>query len=390
MLLNVKTVHHAPPTFRRVALLLDTAVAYQRGLLQGIARYNRERGNWFSYFHATPASALQQRVGRLDGMLVGVDADIASLARQTGAACVGLYPTQANTGVAPYLGPDNEQIARLAAQHLLDRGVEHYAFCGGRRSCNPALTVRAETFCQIIEQAGHVCYSYAGTPDSSEQGQERLAAWITAQPKPLGIMVANDLWGFRVLDACRLAGVSVPDQVAVIGVDNDPLCELVIPPLSTVDVNSEGIGFEAAAMLDRMMHGETVPAGPTLLAPRGVITRRSSDVVASEDEEVNRAVRFIRERACCAVGLQVDDVLGYTGMSRATLQQRMKKLLGHTIHQEIQRARLSKAKELLAMSGMTIKQVARESGFASVQYMTRVFRAGTGETPARYRLRRSV
>jgi LacI family transcriptional regulator len=119
-----------------------------------------------------------------------------------------------------------------------------------------------------------------------------------------------------------------------------------------------------------------------------VITRRSTDTVAAEDEEVSRAVLYIRERACG--GLQVGDVLSHTGMSRASLQQRMKQLLGRTIHQEIQRARLSKAKDLLAMSGLTIKQVARESGFASVQYMTRVFRAETGETPARFRNRRTL
>ena len=202
-------------------------------------------------------------------------------------------------------------------------------------------------------------------------------------------MACNDECGLSVLDACRRAGAAVPDDVAVVGVDNDEsLCDLAIPPLSSVDVNAEGIGYEAAALLDRMMNGQPAPTRPIKLAPRGVVTRRSSDVVASEDEEVGRAVLYIRERACG--GLQVGDVLSHTGMSRASLQQRMKQLLGRTIHQEIQRARLSKAKDLLAMSGLTIKQVARESGFASVQYMTRVFRAEIGETPARYRRRRTA
>ena len=203
-------------------------------------------------------------------------------------------------------------------------------------------------------------------------------------------MAGNDERGLQVLDACRRAGAVVPDDVAVIGVDNDEsLCDLAIPPLTSIDVNAEGIGYEAAALLDRMMSGNKPARGlkPIRIAPRAVVTRRSTDVIASEDEEVNRAVRYIREQA--PAGLQVSGVLAYMGMSRAALQQRMKQITGRTIHQEIQRVRLARVKELLVMSPMTIKQVARLSGFASVQYMTRVFRAGTGETPAKYRGMRS-
>jgi LacI family transcriptional regulator len=157
--------------------------------------------------------------------------------------------------------------------------------------------------------------------------------------------------------------------------------------MSSVDVNAEGIGYEAAALLDKMMSGKKVAPKPIRISPRAVVTRRSTDVIASEDEEVNRAVRYIREQACNR--LQVVDVLGFMGMSRASLQQRMKQIAGRTIHQEIQRVRLNRAKDLLSMSNLTIKQVARESGFASVQYMTRVFRSATGETPARYRSHRA-
>ena len=167
--------------------------------------------------------------------------------------------------------------------------------------------------------------------------------WIKSLPKPVGVMACNDERGLQVLDACRRAGVAVPDEVAVIGVDNDlPMCELAIPPLTSVDVNAEGIGYEAAALLERMMSGKKPPAKPTMLPPRGVITRRSTDLIASEDEEVSRAVRYIREHACNR--LQVSDVLTHMGMSRASLQQRMKQIVGRTIHQEIQRVRLNRAK----------------------------------------------
>jgi LacI family transcriptional regulator len=176
----------------------------------------------------------------------------------------------------------------------------------------------------------------------------------------------------------------VPDEVAVIGVDNDEhLCGLSIPPLTSVDVNAEQIGHEAAALLDRMMQGRKAVTQSQQLAPRAVVTRLSTDVIASDDGEVNRAIRFIHERN--GRHLRVADVLVHVGMSHASLQQRMKRAVGRTIHEEIDRTRLNRVKELLLAPEMTIKQAAHEAGFSTVQYMTRVFRAAVGETPARFR-----
>jgi LacI family transcriptional regulator len=153
--------------------------------------------------------------------------------------------------------------------------------------------------------------------------------------------------------------------------------------MTSVDVNAEQIGYVAAGLLDRMMSGEKPPGAPTFVAPRGVVTRRSTDVLASEDPVVNRAVAFIRENG--GRGLQVPDVIAHTKTSRASLEPRMKRILGRTIHQEIQRVQIERVKELLVGSAVPIKQVARDTGFSCVQYLTRVFRASTGETPARYR-----
>jgi LacI family transcriptional regulator len=292
----------------------------------------------------------------------------------------------------PQVSADQGQIAKLAEDHLRDRGLKHFAFCGRPPGINPSLDERASHFKRLIEAGGNECHVYPAVHGSGddvwEEEQERLSAWVTRLPKPVGIMCANDERGLQVLDACRRANIPVPDDIAVIGVDNDAaLCELAIPPLTSVDVHAEGIGYEAAALLDRMMSGKKPPSKPINVPPRCVMIRRSTDTVASEDEEVGRAIRYIRQNACKS--LQVVDVLAYMGMSRASLQQRMKGMMGRTIHQEIQRVRMSRAQELLVMSDLTIKQIARESGFASVQYMTRVFRATIGETPALYRRNRS-
>ena len=381
---------------KHVALLVETTGSYGRGLIQGIAKYNREHGNWSTYFrpHAlndSPPTWLRSWKG--DGILVRIETpEMYEVVRRCGVPAVNLRGTLKGLPL-PYVSMDNRQIASLALQHLRDRGMRNFAVCGRAGSPNVALIERCDHFRELLEQDGGVCFIFPPiatrrTAMTWEQEQDELAAWIRSLPKPIGIFGCNDERGLQVLDACRRVGVAVPDEVAVIGVDNDPaICDLTIPPLSSIDPNAEAIGYEAAALLDRMMSGEAAPTEPIKLAPRGVVTRRSTDVVASEDKEVGRAISYIREHACH--GLQVVDVLGHMAMSRASLQQRMKQVVGRTIHQEIQSVRLGRVKDLLAMSDMTIKQVARESGFASVQYMTRVFRAVTGETPARYRLRRA-
>jgi LacI family transcriptional regulator len=386
-------------TMRHVALLIESSGAYGRGLLQGIAKYNRDRGGWSTYFRPhglgdPPPAWLRNWKG--DGILMrNLTPELADVAKHSGVPVVNLRASNAAEMPFASVTVDNAEVARLAAAHLRERGLRNFAFCGQLPGINRSLDQRGQYFRECVERDGIVCDTfpaiYSADDVDWEREQERLARWITSLPKPVGIMACNDERGIQVLDACRRCGAAVPDEVAVIGVDNDePICELSIPPLTSIDVNAEGIGHEAAALLDRMMSGETPastsPSSPSpqmLVAPRGVVTRRSTDVLACEDQDVSRALRHIRQNACR--GLQVVDVLAFMGMSRASLQLRMKQVAGRTIHQEIQRMRLAKVKELLVMSDLTIKQVARESGFASVQYMTRVFRAATGETPAKYR-----
>jgi LacI family transcriptional regulator len=201
-------------------------------------------------------------------------------------------------------------------------------------------------------------------------------------------MACNDEKGVEVLTACRQAGVRVPDEVAVLGVDNDEaLCDLSLPPMTSIDVNAEQIGHESAALLDRMMSGDAAPPEAVSVPPRGVVARPSTNTLFSGDAEVDRAVAFIRENAARR-RLLVSDVTRHVSVSRALLEPRFKRGVGRTIHQEIQRVRLARAKALLVGSALPIKQVAAAAGFASVPYLTRVFHRETGETPAEYRRRR--
>ncbi|HSV15409.1 MAG TPA: DNA-binding transcriptional regulator [Tepidisphaeraceae bacterium] len=388
----------APPpavstALKHVALLVETSGSYGRGLLRGIAKYNCAHGNWSTYFRPhgladAPPKWLSQWRG--DGLLVRIETKaVADLIARLKVPTVNLRGTIPNLPF-PYVSVDNAELAKLAFQHFLDRGLKHFALCNRPRGRNKAMDERGDRFERLAKQAGYSCNIFIATSVDMdwEDEQEQMVKWIRALPKPVGIMAGNDERGLQVLDACRRCGASVPHEVAVLGVDNDEsLCDLAIPPMSSIDVNAEGIGYEAASLLDQMMNGKRVRSTSIKIPPRGVVTRRSTDIIASEDEDVNRAVRYIREQACH--GLRVVDVFNFLAMSRASLHDRMKKITGLTVHQEIQRVRMARAKELLVMSPMTIKQIARESGFASVQYMTRVFRAATGETPAQYRRQRA-
>jgi LacI family transcriptional regulator len=379
---------------KHVALLIETSSSYGRGLLHGISKYNRAHGRWSTYIRPQGMNDdLPEWLARWsgDGILVRMRGDeVARSLRKVKVPIVNLRSSRPRLPYPCFI-VNNAEVVKLAIQHFVDRGLKEFAFCGVARGRNSVLDERADLFQQFLDAEHRRCQmlTLSKSAGSWEQEQEQISAWIRELPKPVGIMAANDERGLQVLDACRRCEIHVPDQIAVLGVDNDePLCDLAIPPLASVDVNAEGIGFEAAALLERVMGGDDAEVPDvTEIMPRGVVTRRSTDVIASEDEDVNRAVQYIRQEACN--GLRVLDVLNHTAMSRATLHQRMKNIIGSSVHQEIQRVRLNRAKELLVMSPLRIKQVARESGFASVEYMTRVFRSACGETPLQYRLRRT-
>jgi LacI family transcriptional regulator len=211
-----------------------------------------------------------------------------------------------------------------------------------------------------------------------------FTAVVRSLPKPIGLMACNDDRGRQVLDACRRGDILVPDEVAVLGTDNDQfLCNLADPPLSSVDLDLPTIGYEAAAVLDRMMAGAPVPAAPVLLPPRGVVVRRSTDVLATGDRALAEAIRHLRDHACS--GLRLKDFLKTTSLSRRTLERRTRQLLGHSPKEEITRVQLERARRLLAETELKVAAVAENCGFTQAKYFCQVFRRRCGITPAAFR-----
>jgi LacI family transcriptional regulator len=208
--------------------------------------------------------------------------------------------------------------------------------------------------------------------------------WLKQLPKPVGLMGCYDIRAREVLDACMLAGLAVPDEVAVIGVDNDDLiCELAEPRLSSVIPNAHRTGYEAAALLERMLAGERVPPGAYLIPPVGIVTRHSTDMLAVDDPHVAAALRFIRERACD--GINVEDVVAAVPLSRRVLETRFKQLTSRTPHAEIQRVQIDRVKQLLTETELTLEAAAHRCGFRHSEYMSVVFKRITGMTPGRFR-----
>ena len=373
-----------------VALLVETSLASGRDILRGIARYVREHEPW-SLYHE-PRS-LEESLPRWLRKWEG-DGIIARIQNQTMAAEARAtrIPTVDVLGVMsqkdfPLVHVDDEQVARMAAGHLLERGFRHFGYFGIEGENWSGW--RREAFAQAVREAGFEVDVYELPRGRAGEGsweamEDELARWVAALPKPAGVMVCSDQRGAQFLEACRRAGAAVPDEVAVISVDNDePLCEVCNPPLSSVDAGHVQVGYEAAALLDRLLAGQARPNRPILIQPQGVVTRGSTDVLAIEDRKIALVLRLIREHACNGIG--VEALARQAGLSRSVLQRRFRALLQRTVHQEILNVRIKRACELLAQTDLPLVEIAERTGFKHQEYMGAVFKARLRRTPAQYR-----
>ncbi|MEM1012568.1 MAG: substrate-binding domain-containing protein [Planctomycetota bacterium] len=284
----------------------------------------------------------------------------------------------------PRVQSDDHACGVLAAEHLIDRGYTRFAaaFIDGQ-----VWRDRAAGFAARVRRQGHHCTLFRlGSVAPSQHGSltARLAEWLERLPEPTGVLAVSDLMGRRLSDACRLAGLRVPDRVALIGVDNSELmCHLADPPLTSVDINAEQIGFNAAAILDRLLRGEPVPT-TQIVPPRGVIARASTDALAVDDPDVAEALATIQARACDP--LDVETVLQKVAVSRRTLESRMRKAIGRTPGQEIKRVRLQTARDLLVFSDASLQRIARRTGYQGLAAFSHSFKQHTGLSPGQYRL----
>lgn len=375
---------------RTVALLIETSNAYARGLLKGIAQYVRElKYPWSMHLveqaHADPPPPwLANWKG--DGIIVRIETQ--EIATAVEAVRVPIVDVSAARHVpnVPWVATDDVVIAHLAAEHLLDRGFRHFGFCGN--SAFNWSNWRRDEFVRYLGDRGfpvHVLDASSSQGHYSMAGQTRkaLTAWAQKLPKPVGVFATHDIRGQELLDACHGSGILVPDELAVIGVDNDEIvCDLSLPPLSSIAPDTQRSGYEAAHLLETSMAGRKTP--PVLrIPPLGVVTRQSSDVLAIEDRDVCAALRFIRDHACD--GIDVGKVVRHVPLSRRELENRFLQVIGRTPHQEILRVKIARATQLLTETDLGLDTIAERTGFRHPEYFCVAFKRETGSPPGKFR-----
>jgi LacI family transcriptional regulator len=374
---------------RHVAVLIESSRGYGRGLIEGISRYSREHGDWHISFEPRALDAPPAWLDRWrgDGILTRLPTRaMAQQVQDKGLPVVHLLHTP--TDSHPMVSADNDAVARLGFTHLWEKGLRQFGYCGLVPQYR-SLDRRGEVFGGLAEAVGCGCAVFpARRPGLRvldwEAEEEEIAAWLKELPKPVGVMACCDERGFQVLGACRHAGLRVPEEVAVLGVDNDPvLCDLCLPPLSSIDPDAPRVGYQAAALLDGLMHGAKPPCRPILVPPRKLVARLSTDVLAVADPEVAAALRFFRAHACDGIGVR--DVLEHVSVSPRVLERKFRQVVRRTPKAELLRVQVARAQELLAESDLSLKVVAERCGFASERYFSDALYRLTGTRPGAFR-----
>ncbi|MEY2599654.1 MAG: Xylose operon regulatory protein [Verrucomicrobiota bacterium] len=373
----------------QVAILVETSREYGRGLLRGIMRYQQEHGPWSVFFtpqglNEPPPPWLARWKG--DGILARINSpQMAQTILKTGLPAIDLRGALYRTNL-PVIGIDNRRIIQMAMEHFLARGFRRFAFCGTPPGEHRYQDERCDVFMQSVRALGMECavFEHPRRAVSWEQDQRNLMRWLSRLPKPVALMTCHDDRGQQVLNACLRAHIPVPDQIAVLGVDNDEfLGNLCTPPLSSVDVDASQIGYAAAAMLEALMRGEA-PRDPwVLLPPRGIVERRSTSVLAIEDTHMALAARVLRENACSP--LTVQEAFRQIPLSRSAAYRRYRKLFPTPPKRQQFLERMARACELLKETMLPVAEVARKLGYQESKYFIAVFRAHTGTTPLQYR-----
>lgn len=375
-----------PGTTRHVALLIETSNAYARGLLLGIKKYLVYHPGWSIYLgehgrHETDLSWLDSWRGQ--GVIARIENEqTAEHVRRLGVPAVDLSAARLLPEL-PCVETDDDVIAQWAVDHFVVRGLRNFAYCGDARySWSIKRGVR---FSKHVRERGFEPHEFHIEPSGTlADDRFAMAEWLRDLPKPIGLLACYDIAGQELLEACKIANINVPVDVAVIGVDNDELiCNLTSPSLSSVQSDASGTGFLAASLLDEMMSGRVLEPQLHLIAPLRVVTRQSSDILSVSDPVVARALQFIRDRVDW--GTPVASVQRHVGLSRRALDYRFVQILGRTVHEEITRVRMERLADLLIKTDWTLPELAERLGFSHAEYMGVAFKKFTGKSPGEYR-----
>jgi LacI family transcriptional regulator len=376
-----------------VLLVFLTRFEECMAMVKGIAQYQRTHQSWAAFLDdeaRAETDARWLRSKQWHGVISRHTTPVLVKAcRDLKLPLVDLNDTPPFPGV-PKIRPDNVALGHMGAEHFIERGHRSFAFCGFKNdgwACE-----RRDGFIEALRLAGHrgevfdVEYPGDVTPFWDAKQTATLAAWLRGLPRPTAVMACNDLRALQVMAAADAAGLRVPEEIAVLGVNNDTIrCELALPPLSSVATDAFQSGYQAAELLAQLMRGGKPASLEQRIEPRGVVVRPSTDILAIKDRNVAAALSHIREHACR--GLAVTDLLRHAAASRSQLERKFRRLLGRTPQAEIRRVQLAKVRQLLLETDFPLKRIAELTGFEHVEYMCVVYKRLTGESPGSFRRR---
>jgi len=386
----------------RVALFFEMSAVNDRRVMQGIVRYASLRGPWVFYtklhpFYMTRGKDIwhkrilpELKSWSPDGIIAHLDKQKAKelIALNVPIIIESLVESEVSGRIT--FGDDNLSIGKTGAKYLLNLGFKNYAFCGFV-GISWSQT-RSEAFCKTVSTAGCNVFTYQSRATHVHQNsfvvedQQSLCDWLKSLPKPVAVMACNDARAQQIVDACNFSDLEVPDKVAVLGVDDDNLiCDLTNPQISSVALGSEKMGYEAAAILDKLMTGKKPEQTALLNHPTNVVTRLSTELLAIDDPEVAKAVRFIRNHR--RFEITVDDVVEATCLGRRALENRFHKILKRPIFREIRRVRVEQVARMLLETTLPVYKIADDLGYSSSEHIARPFRAEMGMSPQEYRLK---
>jgi len=389
---RVRTRNHKSARRQKsVAVIVETSNDYARGILRGIHDYAHVRRDWAIYLAEHGRHELDESFAgrwKFDGVIARIETELtARIIASMKVPAVDVSAARLAPGI-PWVETDDEAITRLAIDHLRDCGLQNLAFFG-----DPYYnwsTWRQQSFGRMLHDDGVTPAGIYNLPVRKEPRvrwwtyREAIRKWLVGLPKPVGIFACYDWCGQQLLEICRYYGLAVPEDIAVVGVDNDELlCELATPSMSSVVPNTFKTGAYAAELLDRMMNGENIPERKYAIEPMGVRKRVSTDVLTVADPYVAEAVAFIRKNG--DRNIRVEDILDVVPLSRRVFESRFRRALNRTPHEEIVRVRTNRVRELLLATEMSLAEISEELGIQNSEYLSVFFKKVTGMTPKEYR-----
>ncbi len=379
-----------------VALLIETSRAYGREICLGVADYARNHGEWNFILREGDLDAGMPKWfkdWKGDGIICRLsNPELADVLGEARCPVIDTYGHIRHPSI-PFIDTDADAVGAMAANFFVDAAFTSFAYCG--YSNIKFSDERSEAFRRALgkQSSGLMVYRSPierNSPDVTERegqypgGSPELVAWVASLPPHTAILACNDVRAQQLLNAAAQAGRIVPDDLAVMGVDDDQvLCELSNPRLSSIHPDARSIGYTAAHWLDAKMKGESVKYRELLIPPLRVVERSSTDIIASEDEIFVTSLRFIRDHI--SDGIDVNAVVDHAGRSRSYVDSRFRKILGRSVKEEIDRVRIAKSAILLSETSRSLGQIATDCGFATASHFSRIFKATHGITPGAYR-----